>query len=143
MLRYLACLAATTAAVHAAEWYEEMKIGPAWSNTFKDTFQNQPVASLTGDRAFIGNAWIGSLQAAGIPHFLRLREALRRHEDLHIFNDDRAPLPLPQHPARLKRGELFPQRLVVYWRLGKQRFAAGADRHSASRYWCASEHRQP
>ncbi|MGC2222616.1 MAG: transposase [Methylocella sp.] len=39
--------------------------------TFKDTFQNQPVASLTGDREFIGNAWIAWLQEAGIPHFSR------------------------------------------------------------------------
>ena len=78
--------------------------------TFKDTFQNQPVASLTGDREFIGNAWIAWLQEAGIPHFLRLRE------DMHIFNDDHAPLPLRQHAARLKRGERMS--LKGWWRIG-------------------------
>lgn len=49
MLRYLACFAATTAMVQSAEWYEEMKIGPAWSNTFEDTFQGtKRVAALKG-----------------------------------------------------------------------------------------------
>jgi hypothetical protein len=77
---------------------------------FKATFPNQPVASLTGDREFIGNAWIEWLQQAAIPHFLRLRE------DMHVFNDGHAPLPLRQHAARLRPGE----RLVLKgcWRLG-------------------------
>ncbi|GAA5117835.1 hypothetical protein JIN84_16825 [Luteolibacter yonseiensis] len=48
----LACLAATATVVQvarAAEWYEEMKIGPAWSNTFEDTFQGtKRVAALKG-----------------------------------------------------------------------------------------------
>ena len=39
MMRYLVCLATTTLLAHSAGWYEEMKIGPAWSNTFEDTFQ--------------------------------------------------------------------------------------------------------
>ncbi|BCU75385.1 DUF6797 domain-containing protein [Luteolibacter sp. LG18] len=41
----IAAVAATLAPLHAApeksNWYEEMKIGPAWSNTFDDTFQGQ------------------------------------------------------------------------------------------------------
>ncbi|QUE49447.1 hypothetical protein KBB96_11240 [Luteolibacter ambystomatis] len=37
----IATFAASTAALHAANWYEEMQIGPAWSNTFDDTFQGQ------------------------------------------------------------------------------------------------------
>jgi hypothetical protein len=77
---------------------------------FRATFPNQPVASLTGDREFIGNAWIEWLQQAGIPHFLRLRE------DMQVFNDGHAPLPLRQHAARLRTGE----RLVLKgcWRIG-------------------------
>jgi hypothetical protein len=69
-----------------------------------------PVASLTGDREFIGNVWIEWLQQAGIPHFLRLRE------DQHVFNNGHVPLPLRQHAARLKPGE----RLVLKgcWRIG-------------------------
>ncbi|MGH8717044.1 MAG: IS4 family transposase, partial [Burkholderiales bacterium] len=78
--------------------------------TCKDTFPDQPVASLTGDREFIGNAWIAWLQEAGIPHFLRLRE------DMHIFNDDHAPLPLQRHAARLKNRERMS--LKGWWRIG-------------------------
>jgi hypothetical protein len=49
MLRYLACLAATSTVVHADQWYEQMKIGPAWSNTFEDNFQGaKRVAALKG-----------------------------------------------------------------------------------------------
>ncbi len=55
---------------------------------FKATFPDQPVASLTGDREFIGNSWIEALQQAAIPHFLRLRE------DRPVFNDSHASLPL-------------------------------------------------
>src|ERR1700685_2209579 len=66
---------------------------------FKATFPDQAVASLTGDREFIGNAWIEWLQQAAIPYFLRLRE------DMHVFNNDHAPLPLRQHAARLRTGE--------------------------------------
>ena len=69
-----------------------------------------PVASLTGDREFIGNAWIGWLRQAAMPYFLRLRE------DMHVFNDSHAPLPVRQHGGRLKTG----QRLVLkgWWRVG-------------------------
>ncbi len=49
MLRYFACLAVTTAVVQSAEWYKEMKIGPAWSNTFEDTIQGKKrVAAIKG-----------------------------------------------------------------------------------------------
>ncbi len=48
-LGFLSALAATTAVVHSAQWYEEMKIGPAWSNSFKDTFQgSERVAAKKG-----------------------------------------------------------------------------------------------
>jgi len=32
----------TTSVVSAAPWYEEMKIGPVWSNTFNDVYQGKP-----------------------------------------------------------------------------------------------------
>ncbi|RYG28349.1 hypothetical protein EON81_28670, partial [bacterium] len=53
MLRYLACIAVAAPLVHAQsekpKWYEEMKIGPAWSNTFEDSFQGtKRVAALKG-----------------------------------------------------------------------------------------------
>jgi hypothetical protein len=77
---------------------------------FKATFPHQAIASLSGDREFIGNVWIEWLQQATIPHFLRLRE------DMQVFNDAHAPLPLRQHAARLRIG----QRLVLkgWWRIG-------------------------
>ncbi|MEO5917312.1 MAG: DUF6797 domain-containing protein [Luteolibacter sp.] len=58
MLRYIACLAATTAVVHSAEWYQEMKIGPAWSNSFKDTFQgSERVAAKKGILIDLGEGY--------------------------------------------------------------------------------------
>jgi len=77
---------------------------------FKATFPDQPVASLTGDREFIGNTWIEWLQQAAIPYFLRLRE------DMHVFNEGHAPLPLRQHGARLRPGER--RVLKGCWRIG-------------------------
>lgn len=78
--------------------------------SFKDTFPDQPVASFTGDREFIGNAWVEWLQTQEIPHFLRLRE------DMKIFDASHAPVAIAQHAARLKPGE----RLVFkgWWRIG-------------------------
>src|SRR5688572_9451789 len=47
--RYTALLAATIAPLSAAKWYEEMQIGPAWSNSFTDTYQGQArTAALKG-----------------------------------------------------------------------------------------------
>lgn len=48
MLRAILFLATTTV-LPAAEWYEEMKIGPAWSNSFEDMFQgSKRVAAVKG-----------------------------------------------------------------------------------------------
>jgi hypothetical protein len=78
--------------------------------TFRAAFTDQPVASLTGDREFIGNVWIAWLQTHGISHFLRLRE------DMKIFDATHAPLAIAQHAARLKPGD----RLILkgWWRIG-------------------------
>ncbi len=58
MLRYIACLAATTIVAHSAEWYEEMQLGPAWSNTFKDTFQGaERVAAKKGILLDLGGGY--------------------------------------------------------------------------------------
>lgn len=78
--------------------------------TFKDTFPDQPVASFTGDREFIGNSWIAWLQTKQIPHFLRLRE------DMKIFDATHAPLAIAQHAARLKPGDR--RVLKGWWRIG-------------------------
>ncbi len=58
MLRYIACLVATTAVAHSAEWYEEMQLGPAWSNTFKDTYQGtERVAAKKGILLDLGDGY--------------------------------------------------------------------------------------
>ena len=77
---------------------------------YLETFPDQAIASFTGDREFIGFAWIEWLQTNKIPHFLRLRE------DMKIFDPAHAPLSIAQHAARLKPGE----RLVLrgLWRIG-------------------------
>lgn len=52
----LALVAASLTTAHAAKWFEEMKIGPAWSNTFEDSFQGQKrVAALKGILAGLGD----------------------------------------------------------------------------------------
>jgi hypothetical protein len=49
MLRVITCLAASAIFAQSAEWYEEMKIGPAWSNTFEDSYQGtKRIAALKG-----------------------------------------------------------------------------------------------
>lgn len=77
---------------------------------FKETFPDQPVASFTDDREFIGNIWIAWLQANKVPHFLRLREDIKNFDEAH------APLAIAQHAERLKPVE----RLVLrcFWHIG-------------------------
>lgn len=56
MLRYLICATAVTPMVQAAPWYEEMKVGPARSDTFEDQFQGQKrVAALKGILVDLGD----------------------------------------------------------------------------------------
>ncbi len=44
-----ACLFASASLAYSAQWYEEMKIGPAWSNTFQDQFKGEKrTAALKG-----------------------------------------------------------------------------------------------
>lgn len=58
MLRYIACLAVTTAFAQSAQWYEEMKIGPAWSNTFQDNFQGaKRVGAIKGILLDLGDGY--------------------------------------------------------------------------------------
>ncbi len=58
MLRFLAFLAVTTAVARSAEWYEQMQIGPAWSNSFKDNFQgNVRVAAKKGILLDLGEGY--------------------------------------------------------------------------------------
>ncbi len=48
--------AAVAPALHAAEWYEEMQIGPAWANSFAGTFDGQEqIAAVKGVLVDLGD----------------------------------------------------------------------------------------
>lgn len=107
MLRYLACLTATTALVHSAQWYEEMKIGPAWSNTFEDTFQGtKRVAALKGILLDLGddhralfdtetlrlvNAYQGKFEWGGTPWTGQHGPLISLSDQSPIFNTAATP----------------------------------------------------
>ncbi|MEO7098773.1 MAG: DUF6797 domain-containing protein [Luteolibacter sp.] len=56
MFRHLIFVAAITPMVHATQWYEEMKVGPARSDTFEDQFQGQTrVDALKGILVDLGD----------------------------------------------------------------------------------------
>lgn len=62
-------------------------------------FPDVKVASLTGDREFIGEAWMTYLARQKIPFVLRLRE------NQHVTRDGYATWPLVRIAQGLKRGE--------------------------------------
>lgn len=78
-------------------------------------FPDQEILRLSGDREFIGGAWIGWLQDNDIPFVLRLRD------NMHVWNEKHVPVPL----SRLAQGLGKGQRLILkgLWRLGKDRDA--------------------
>ncbi len=52
----LVATAAAVAPLHAAEWYEEMQIGPAWSESFAGTFDGQEqIAAVKGVLVDLGD----------------------------------------------------------------------------------------
>lgn len=106
----LACLAATATVVQvarAAEWYEEMKIGPAWSNTFEDNFQGKKrVAALKGILLDLGdnhhalfdtetlrlvNAYQGKFKWGGTPWTGQHGPLISLADETPIFNTATAP----------------------------------------------------
>ena len=64
-----------------------------------------------GDREFIGGAWMEWLTTTGISFVLRLRE------DMHVFKDGYAPMPLSHVARNLRVG----QKMILKgsWRLGQ------------------------
>lgn len=75
-------------------------------------FPDMKIASLTGDRQFIGKAWMAYLAREKIPFTLRLRE------NQYVSRDGYAPWTMARHAQQLKRGE----RLILpgLWRLGAE-----------------------
>ncbi|MCW1410874.1 hypothetical protein OLZ32_20705 [Rhizobium sp. 1AS11] len=76
----------------------------------KRLFPDMKIAQLTGDREFIGNAWMAHLAREKIPFTLRLRE------NQYVGRDGYATWPLERYAQGLKRGEK--RTLPGLWRLG-------------------------
>ncbi len=67
--------------------------------SFLTAFPDQKLASFTGDREFIGNAWIAWLQDNEVPYVLRLRESMK------VFNAEHVPASMTRHAAQLRPGQ--------------------------------------
>lgn len=79
------------------------------------TFPAQPIASLYGDREFVGEKWMGWLCDNHIAFVLRLRKNMK------ISNEDYAEVALSVHANGLKRKET--RHLKGLWSLGNDRAA--------------------
>lgn len=64
----------------------------------KKAFPDQPIASLSGDREFIGEAWLRCLHEQGIPFILRLKENMK------VWKQGYAPAKLSSHARHLEKG---------------------------------------
>lgn len=78
---------------------------------FRAAFPDQPVASLTGDREFVGRRWIRWLCEQKIPF------VLRHKENMHVFRPGMAPVMLSWLARHLKPGETL--NLKGGWRIGQ------------------------
>lgn len=76
----------------------------------RDVFPGQKIASLTGDREFIGHEWLEWLDENRIPF------AMRHKENMYVFRDGQAPVQLGWLARNLKRGETL--NLKGGWRIG-------------------------
>ena len=74
-------------------------------------FPDQPIASLSGDREFIGERWMSWLEIQGIPFVLRLKE------NMHVWNENHVPVKLSVHAVRL--GKRQSRILKGTWYLGR------------------------
>jgi hypothetical protein len=61
-----------------------------------ETFPDQPIASLSRDREFIGERWMNWLESQGIPFALRLKE------NMFIWKEGYVPVKLSVHARRLE-----------------------------------------
>lgn len=77
----------------------------------RDVFPGQPIASLTGDREFVGHEWLGWLDENAIPF------VMRHKENMYAFRDDQAPVSFSWLARNLKRGETL--NLKGGWRIGR------------------------
>ena len=77
----------------------------------RDVFPDQSIASLTGDREFVGHDWLAWLAANHIPFVMRHRE------NMHAFREGQVPVQLKWLARDLKRGETL--NLKGGWRIGR------------------------
>lgn len=77
----------------------------------RDVFPDQPLASLTGDREFVGHKWLGWLDESRIPFVMRHRE------NMVAFGDGREPVPIKWLARNLKPNETL--NLKGGWRIGR------------------------
>ncbi len=76
-----------------------------------ETFPDQQIASLSGDREFIGERWMSWLLEQGIRFVLRLKE------NMHVWNQNHVPVKLSVHAARLRKRQS--RILKGTWYLGR------------------------
>jgi len=76
-----------------------------------ETFPDQPIASLSGDREFIGWRWMNWLENQGIPFVLRLKE------NMFIWKEGYVPVKLSVHARRLEKRQKYI--LKGTWYLGR------------------------
>mgnify|MGYP002528241388 CR=1 FL=1 len=74
-------------------------------------FPNQPIATLSGDREFIGEAWLHWLYKRGLPFVLRLKE------NMFIWNEGYVPVKLSAHARHLRKRQK--RILKGTWYLGR------------------------
>ena len=77
----------------------------------REVFPEQPVASLSGDREFIGERWMNWLHKQGIPFVLRLKE------NMFVCNEEHVPVKLSAHARHLKKRQS--RILKGTWYLGR------------------------
>ncbi len=74
-------------------------------------FPDQPIATLSGDREFIGEAWLHWLESQGIPFVLRLKE------NMSIWKEGYVPAKLSAHARHLDKRQK--RILKGTWYLGR------------------------
>ena len=62
-----------------------------------NVFPDQPIATLSGDREFIGERWMRWLHERGIPFVLRLKE------NMFIWKEGYVPVKLSAHAGHLEK----------------------------------------
>ena len=79
--------------------------------TMKTAFPDQPIASLSGDREFIGDVWMRWLYEQDIPFVLRLKE------NMFVWKEGYIPVKLSTHAKNLKNRQ--GRSLKGTWYLGR------------------------